>query len=303
MNIDIEATIDALKGEHNTFDLVVKESEVKSIAGLPRVRINFFYLKFVDGKCSRDLLAVVLKDNIVRYCLPRADRISVLKKIKDEPTKQLAADEFMKARRLFQSAKKTQKKAGEPGEILLYLFLECFRDAPQIMSKMYLKTAKEMPIHGSDGVHIKWDATHGEMVTYFGESKLFISFRKAIKSPIQSLAETLLDPERKTREIDIITDFSDFGHLSAGDKEYIKTFLNPYVVTNNTFKRREVCAIFLGYNSGCMPDPKKVFKDAEADFAAHCPHLYAWMAERYSPAATFGTVRIWLRNDVLARDR
>jgi hypothetical protein len=43
-------------------------------------------------------------------------------------------------------------------------------------------------------------------------------------------------------------------------------------------------------------------KDAEADFAAHCPHLYSWMTAHYSPAATFGTARVWLRHDVLARD-
>jgi hypothetical protein len=41
--------------------------------------------------------------------------------------------------------------------------------------------------------------------------------------------------------------------------------------------------------------------DAERDFAAHCPDLFRWMEARYVPAATFGTVRIWLRRDVMAR--
>lgn len=41
--------------------------------------------------------------------------------------------------------------------------------------------------------------------------------------------------------------------------------------------------------------------DGERDFEAHCPRLFAWMRERYTPAARFGTVRIWLRSDVAAR--
>ncbi len=41
--------------------------------------------------------------------------------------------------------------------------------------------------------------------------------------------------------------------------------------------------------------------DAEEDFAKHCPDLFAWMTKRYAFAASFGTMRIWLRHDVLAR--
>ncbi|MCW5837135.1 MAG: hypothetical protein KIS78_32370 [Labilithrix sp.] len=42
-------------------------------------------------------------------------------------------------------------------------------------------------------------------------------------------------------------------------------------------------------------------KDAAQDFAAHCPKLFAWMKERYVFAAAFGTVRVWLRRDVMGR--
>jgi hypothetical protein len=43
-------------------------------------------------------------------------------------------------------------------------------------------------------------------------------------------------------------------------------------------------------------------EDAEVDFAVHCPKLEHWMSERYVRAAVFGTVRIWLRRDVMERD-
>ena len=42
-------------------------------------------------------------------------------------------------------------------------------------------------------------------------------------------------------------------------------------------------------------------EDAEKDFAEHCPDLFRFMKERYVSAASFGTVRIWLRRDVMAR--
>ncbi|HVJ89567.1 MAG TPA: hypothetical protein VM580_07160 [Labilithrix sp.] len=43
-------------------------------------------------------------------------------------------------------------------------------------------------------------------------------------------------------------------------------------------------------------------EDAERDLAEHCPDLFRWMKQRYDFAVSFGAVRIWLRNDVLARD-
>jgi hypothetical protein len=42
-------------------------------------------------------------------------------------------------------------------------------------------------------------------------------------------------------------------------------------------------------------------EDAERDFVEHCPQLSRWMTSRYDRAATFGTVRIWLRRDVVTR--
>jgi hypothetical protein len=42
--------------------------------------------------------------------------------------------------------------------------------------------------------------------------------------------------------------------------------------------------------------------DSEVAFREHCPKSAAWLLPRYSPAARFRTVRVWLRNDLLVRD-
>lgn len=41
--------------------------------------------------------------------------------------------------------------------------------------------------------------------------------------------------------------------------------------------------------------------DADKDFEEHCPKLFGFLSAHYVRAATFGTVRLWLRKDVLAR--
>ena len=38
--------------------------------------------------------------------------------------------------------------------------------------------------------------------------------------------------------------------------------------------------------------------DSEADFARHCPTIYAWLDSRYAPARKFGTIRVRMRKDL-----
>lgn len=42
--------------------------------------------------------------------------------------------------------------------------------------------------------------------------------------------------------------------------------------------------------------------DSEVAFREHCPKSAQWLLPRYSPAARFRHVRIWLRNDLVGRD-
>jgi hypothetical protein len=44
-------------------------------------------------------------------------------------------------------------------------------------------------------------------------------------------------------------------------------------------------------------------EDADRDFLEHCPRAAAWIRARFRPAARFGAVRVWLREDVYARNR
>src|SRR3546814_10487872 len=56
---------------------------------------------------------------------------------------------------LFKRVRKASNRSGEAGELLLYLLTEWILGAPQIIAKMGLKTNPQMPVHGSDGVHVR----------------------------------------------------------------------------------------------------------------------------------------------------
>ncbi|MBX3259202.1 MAG: hypothetical protein KIS78_13865 [Labilithrix sp.] len=48
--------------------------------------------------------------------------------------------------------------------------------------------------------------------------------------------------------------------------------------------------------------PLMTSADAVADFAAHCPEVALWLSSRYRQTADFEGIRIWLRDDLAARE-
>jgi hypothetical protein len=52
-------------------------------------------------------------------------------------------------------------------------------------------------------------------------------------------------------------------------------------------------AAFIFFDRAPFTQPQNSY----ADFAAHCPSAFAWMATRFTHGKDFGTVRVWLRKD------
>lgn len=48
--------------------------------------------------------------------------------------------------------------------------------------------------------------------------------------------------------------------------------------------------------------PLMSWQDSVADFSEHCPETAAWMASRYRQTADFDGIRVWLRDDLAARE-
>lgn len=147
--------------------------------------IRFHYVKFdANGKPMLSSLAETLYDYIIYYCVAARNRDDML-----TPTQ--ATRLTKEARELFIHPKATEAdpdQTGEAGEILLYFLVESILEAPQVVSKMELKTSQNKEVHGSDGIHMRWCEGEGVVDIYFGEAKIHKSLSGALGSAFKSIS-------------------------------------------------------------------------------------------------------------------
>lgn len=258
----LEAALNLLLGLHTGFDARVRLVPCQPIEGFPRVRSHFHYLSFRDGLPAIDEFLDYLKWQMVPFCLPRRDRLRV-KQMVDATNdvaerSRLIVGEFEKARELFIKAQKQQKKAGEPGELILFVLLEWALRAPQLISKMYLKTSTEMPVHGSDGIHVGMDSDGKTLLLFFGESKLHADLSGGLSAAFDSIKEFREEDGKEKREIDIVRDHMNLGEDQQTLKQALLEYLDPYTGKEKANLRRHVFACFLGFDYDKYAEVRKL---------------------------------------------
>lgn len=194
-----------------------------------------------DSIRERDFLHLI-HQHIVMFVLDFSE-YSNLKGLSNNELISRMTDIIRNAKTKFQTK---SEKTGEVGELILFLLLEA-NGITQILSKMRLKTSAEMPVFGSDAVHVQ--AKDDELVFHFGEAKMYENFNGAIDSAINSIES--LDGKQEDLEFDIITkniDRSKFEKFT--DK--ILDYLNPYSENKENMKRSH--PIFIGYNWEILED-------------------------------------------------
>jgi hypothetical protein len=149
------------------------------------------------------------------------------------------------ARSLFMRARKTAARTGEAGELLLYLLTEWLLEAPQIIAKMSLKTNAQMPVHGSDGVHIRFDADTANLVIYSGEAKLHSDVGSAIRSAVESI-QAGASREKMDHELALVRRHLDLSSLNPAAQKSLLAYLDPFEPVSN--KRQEVVTCLLGFD-------------------------------------------------------
>jgi hypothetical protein len=149
-----------------------------------KTAIRFHYVKFDgNGKPMLSALAETLYDYIIHYCIASRNRNDIL-----TPTQ--ATRLTKEARKLFVHPAATEDdpdKTGEAGEMLLYFLIESILNAPQVVSKMELKTNQNKEINGSDGIHMKLCEEDGLVDIYFGEAKIHQNLSGALGSAFKSI--------------------------------------------------------------------------------------------------------------------
>lgn len=226
-----------------------------------KVTSHFTYLDIRNQKVCEDELIEILYKNIVPYCIPT-------KRINTKRAEGKNEDLEKQAKSLFIKSSKQRVKAGEIGELALFLFQEHFLKAPQIAAKMFLKTSSEMPIHGSDGIHLL-KLSGNDYAVLWGESKLYqnpVSAAKDIISSICSFSQPNPDTGYipRERDLQILNDHNDITDETL--LSFFQEYFNPYSESNNS-KQAYACLIgfnFKSYKRVLTKDKKEIedfFKD------------------------------------------
>lgn len=213
---------------------------------------RFFYLKFRNKCITEKEFAKFTYDKIMRYCIPRKKLSDAFRKFRETNEERYINDLQDQARNLFvKSIEKHGAHLGEPGELILFILLEAFFNAPQIACKMYLKTSEKMAVHGSDSVHIKMDENSENLTLIWGESKLYSILSKAFDEALKSIKSFVsIDSDSgrapKERDIDIIKDMPDVDNDEM--KHELYDYFDPYSEKSNKWSEEFFCMIGFDYD-------------------------------------------------------
>ena len=260
----------------NLYDIICSLLDNKQAAGLEnritkidlkfdiddiKITNNFFYINFNGDQITEDKLVDVLDDLLIFYCIPRTE---IAKKVElFNKTQQLRHITDLKdsARALFiKSYKRHGAQLGEPGELFLYIIMEYFLNAPQIVSKMFYKQSADMPVFGADGLHIGFDKNSKGLIVYFGESKMYANLNQSltkIKESIENFLEVKNGTTQRERDLQIINDLIEIKDEES--KEYVLSYLDPYSPNSNNVK--EIYSCMTIFNSDIYS--KMIGKSAE----------------------------------------
>lgn len=262
--------LELLRGKHTHFSVRVKALQCGLIEGLSRVNVRFYYLTFRDGLPSTSEFVEYLKDQLIFFCIPRKERVQAEQLIAADSTEmyRVLPRLYEKAKSLFIEAKKGEDRTGEPGELILFVLLEWALKAPQIVSKMYLKTNRNMPVHGADGIHARLDES-GSLVLFFGESKMYEDFSGALSAAVTSIKEAQSSYVAQSRELDLVRDHHSFGpedqHLVTALLDYLD-YRSP---KSNQYSR--CFASLIGFEFSAYEKLKQFGPQAvEAEFVKLC---------------------------------
>ncbi|MBZ9557474.1 MULTISPECIES: DUF1837 domain-containing protein [Modicisalibacter] len=250
MEQGLESTFNTLLGDFSSLSPRIKHLPINASSCGERVNIRCSYISFRDGKQTFTDFINIISEHIIPFCIPRKE---IEKSVSDASSGDLvAAGRAMtalqeKARKLFIRAKKGSNRSGEAGEIVLYIFNEWLLKAPQIVSKMYLKTNHQMPVHGTDGIHAKYQPQEKKLNIFWGESKAHATVESALSSALDSIKE-FIDDEQEGREIDIISSYLDLTNIDDQAREAFLQYLDPYCEESNDRITTHSCLLIFSQN-------------------------------------------------------
>lgn len=234
---EIGIPLETLLGDFKNLSARIRNLDFQDGAKSKNVTVRASYISFRDGLPTHDDFINTIYELIIPFCIPRSEIAKTTEAMEQDGLKSVASLGKMvqlskKAATLFIKAKKDSHRSGEAGEILLYTFNEWLLEAPQIVSKMYLKTNSNMPVHGTDGIHAKYDKISQSLILYWGESKAHKTLSSALSSALESILEFVTN-QKEEDEIRIVSQYMDLGSIHDDFKEEILSYIDPYNEKSN----------------------------------------------------------------------
>jgi len=233
-----------------------------------KVEGNFYYLAFKDGQPTEDEFVEFIRSQIIPFCLDRKYYNKMKVKIAENPNDYQTIHKLADvSNNLFIKAKKISKKSGEIGEIILFTMLEHFLGAPRVLSKMNLKTNNNMPVHGSDAIHMSYSQEDKSLYLYWGEAKLYGDLKGALRN-IFSSVKTFHEKDENgdtDREFDLNLIERNIDLDDSEAEQAFLQFLDPYSDCYNDLKEVHACLTVwdadLYKNITEEEIPEDIFKD------------------------------------------
>lgn len=218
----------------------------------PNVNMKFHYIQLQGGNIRLNNFISVIHQGLIPFSLTRVDARQT--NYLNAPQKTVEARE-----RYVRS-----KKSGELGELALYMFLESKEEAPQILSKISLKTSGNMHVHGTDAVHAKIN-DDGEIILFLGESKVYKDLDSSITACLDSIFDFYFDElvEGRTQfdfDLKLIKENMDIEDPAL--KEFLHELLNPWKGGKENLYYVNAC--FITFEIPEFAELPRLGRDAEA---------------------------------------
>jgi hypothetical protein len=245
---ELKGLLAALTREHHDLGVRVRTLSHAAKSANSGVALHGHYLAFRSGVPTVEEFIDLLTTKIISFCMSRKsinDASASWKDLSDQKKIEKVLALRNKAVEMFKKAQKSTNRNGEFGELITYLLIEYVLKAPQLVAKMSLKTNRQMPVHGSDGIHFSFDEATGGLTLLWGESKCYASVTKAISEAVKSVAENL-EHEKMKHELFLIEQHGDLSAFPEAGQKAILSFLDPY--DENYNKRIDRSVILIAFD-------------------------------------------------------
>lgn len=255
----------AVKGVYPGFEVRLREVPYLWRTRDLSVSGKFLYLSFRDGKPTLDEFVEYIYHRIIPFCIPRKVRLEKDRHYAATGDTRYIVELIDQAKNLFIKAHNSGKTTGEPGELILFILLEALLTAPQLACKMYLKTSEEMPVHGSDSIHVLKGSSENTLCLIWGESKIYQKLSSALDDICASISNFLSEETGRSlreRDIDILKDHMDISEPEL--REVLIRFFDPYCEESN--RREEAFACFVGFDYAIYKNLDSMPKEEQERF-------------------------------------